>query len=166
MNEKVSILFVCMGNICRSPTAHGVFRDLVRREGLEERVVVDSAGTHAYHVGESPDRRAQETARKRGINLGDLRARQAVARDFESFDYVLAMDRDNFAILSRLCPEQHRRKLYLFLDFAPDLGIREVPDPYYGGSRGFEQVFDMVEAAAEGLLAELRARHLNARNGA
>jgi len=158
MREKIRVLFVCMGNICRSPTAHGVFRDLVRREGLEERIFVDSAGTHAYHVGESPDRRAQEAARKRGIDLGDLRARQAIADDFESFDYVLAMDRDNFEILRGLCPRRHRQKLYLFLDFAPDLGIREVPDPYYGGSRGFEQVFDMVDAAAQGLLAELRAQ--------
>ncbi len=160
MKEKVSVLFVCMGNICRSPTAHGVFRDLVRREALEERIVVDSAGTHAYHVGESPDRRARDTASKRGIDLADLRARQAVAEDFEIFDYVLAMDRDNYRILSGLCPAQHRGKLHLFLDFAPDLGVREVPDPYYGGGRGFEQVFDMVEAAAQGLLAELRAKRL------
>ncbi len=155
--DKVSILFVCMGNICRSPTAHGVFRKLVESEGLAGRIHIDSAGTHAYHVGEQPDRRAQETARRRGIDLSDLRARQALAADFERFDYVLAMDRDNQQLLARLCPPEQRDKLRLFLEFAPELGLDEVPDPYYGGPRGFEQVFDMVEAAAQGLLADIRA---------
>lgn len=153
---KVNVLFVCMGNICRSPTAHGVFRHLVEREGLSAHIHIDSAGTHAYHVGEGPDRRAQETARRRGIDLSDLRARQAQSVDFERFDYVLAMDRDNYQMLARICPPALRDRLHLFLDFAPELSIREVPDPYYGGSRGFEQVFDMVEAAAQGLLREIR----------
>lgn len=158
--SQVRVLFVCMGNICRSPTAHGVFRKLIASEGLADRIEVDSAGTHAYHVGEPPDPRALETARRRGIMLGDLRARKAVAADFELFDYVLAMDRDNYRMLATICPPQQRHKLHLFLDFAPGLEVREVPDPYYGGGRGFEQVFDMVEIAAQGLLEHIRASGL------
>lgn len=158
--SQVSVLFVCMGNICRSPTAHGVFRKLVGSEGLADRIHVDSAGTHAYHVGEPPDPRAEETARRRGIVLNDLRARKAIAADFERFDYVLAMDRDNYQVLAGICPPQQRHKLHLFLDFAPQLKVREVPDPYYGGGRGFEQVFDLVEIGAEGLLAHIRANAL------
>jgi len=154
----VKVLFVCMGNICRSPTAHGVFRELVRREGLEDRIAIDSAGTHAYHVGNPPDRRAQATALARGIELSDLRARQVEERDFEHFDYILAMDEDNLAILQSQCPPQHAYKVRLFLEFAPQRYEREVPDPYYGGPQGFEYVFDMVEEAAEGLLEEIRQR--------
>lgn len=157
----IKVLFVCMGNICRSPTAHGVFRKLVEDEGLAERIAIDSAGTHAYHVDEPPDRRAQETAVRRGIDLSDLRARKTERMDFERFDYVLAMDQDNYHGLSRICPEGQERKLMMFMDFAPELKVREVPDPYYGGARGFEQVFDMVEAAAKGLLAEIRRKHLS-----
>lgn len=157
--QKIRVLFVCMGNICRSPTAHGVFRDLVRREGLEQAIAIDSAGTHSYHVGSPPDRRAQETARARGFDLSDLRARQATAEDFRQFDYVLAMDRDNHQGLASLCPKGLEQRLHLFLDFAPELKISEVPDPYYGGQRGFDQVFDMVEAASQGLLAHIRRTH-------
>ncbi|MES9956972.1 MAG: low molecular weight protein-tyrosine-phosphatase [Sedimenticola sp.] len=157
---KVKVLFVCMGNICRSPTAHGVFEALVKREGLGERIVVDSAGTHAYHVGEQPDPRSQSTARARGFDLSHLRARKAEAVDFDRFDYVLAMDSDNYANLSAICPQGMQDKLQMFLDFAPHLGIQDVPDPYYGGSGGFERVFDMVEAASEGLLADIRRRYL------
>lgn len=155
---NVKVLFVCMGNICRSPTAHGVFRNIVAEAGLADRIEVDSAGTHAYHVGEPPDARAMSTARKRGIDLSDLRARSASRSDFEKFDYVLAMDSENLEVLRRLCPRGQERKLRLFLDFAPDLGRREVPDPYYGGPMGFERVFDMVEEAARGLLEEIRTR--------
>jgi protein-tyrosine phosphatase len=152
-----------MGNICRSPTAHGVFRDLVEKRGLLESVGIDSAGTHAYHVGEAPDRRAQATAIGRGLDLSDLRARQVNAEDFEHYDYVLAMDLDNLDILLASCPPEHRGKVRLFMDFAADWSEREVPDPYYGGSGGFERVFDMVEAAANGLLLEvLRVRGLEA----
>jgi len=147
-----------MGNICRSPTAHGVFRNIVAEAGLADRIEVDSAGTHAYHVGEPPDARAMSTARKRGVDLSDLRARSASRSDFENFDYVLAMDRENLEVLRRLCPRGQEEKLRLFLDFAPDLGRREVPDPYYGGAMGFERVFDMVEEAARGLLEEIRGR--------
>lgn len=155
---RVRVLFVCMGNICRSPTAEGVFRHLLRGEGFEEFIETDSAGTHGYHVGAPPDARTRETALRRGIDLGDLRARRVTREDFEFFDYVLAMDQDNYHSLMPLCPPVHRAKLRLFLDFAPDMGIREVPDPYYGGPRGFEQVFDLVEAAARGLLEDIRQR--------
>jgi protein-tyrosine phosphatase len=155
----VKVLFVCMGNICRSPTAHGVFRRLVREAGLAERIEIDSAGTHAYHVGKPPDRRAQATAQRRGIDLSDLRARKAVPEDFAEFDYVLAMDQDNYFSLLELCPAHAREKLQLFMDFAPHMRIREVPDPYYGGPTGFERVFDLVEAAAQGLLDDIRSKH-------
>lgn len=157
--NPVRILFVCMGNICRSPTAHGVFRRLVIDEGLSHRIEIDSAGTHAYHIGEPPDRRARETARTRGIDIGDLRARLAEPDDFSRFHYVLAMDRDNYENLSQICPKGLEERLRLFMEFAPELGIREVPDPYYGGQRGFEQVFDMVESAARGLLMDIKSRY-------
>lgn len=158
---KVKVLMVCMGNICRSPTAHGVFEHIVKQHELSERIEVDSAGTHAYHIGESPDPRSCEVAKQRGIDLSDLRARKAIAEDFDRFDYVLAMDRDNFRILNDMCPMEHKDKLYLFLDFAPQLKPqREVPDPYYGGPRGFDQVFDMVEQASEGLLEDIQKRFL------
>jgi protein-tyrosine phosphatase len=156
---RIKVLFVCMGNICRSPTAQGVFRKLVESQGLEQVIEIDSAGTHGYHAGEPPDRRARETARRRGIDLSDLRARQVVPEDFERFDYVLVMDQENYHSVSAICPSNQLRKLMLFMDFAPHLRSREVPDPYYGAAGGFEQVFDMVEAAAEGLLSEIRRRH-------
>lgn len=158
--RTVRVLFVCMGNICRSPTAQGVFRRLVREVGLEHIVEIDSAGTHAYHLGEPPDLRAQETARRRGIDLGDLRARRVEPEDFTYFDYVLAMDQDNYLSLSAICPPGYERRLNLLMDYAPQIRTREVPDPYYGGESGFERVFDMLEAASEGLLTEIRRRHL------
>jgi protein-tyrosine phosphatase len=131
----------------------------MEEQGLSGIVEIDSAGTHAYHVGEPPDRRAQETAARRGIDLSDLRARRVAPEDFAYFDYVLVMDQDNYHSLSAICPPAHLRKLMLFMDFAPHLRTREVPDPYYGAPGGFEQVFDMVEAAAEGLLNDIRRRH-------
>ena len=154
--KKVSVLFVCMGNICRSPTAEGVFRHLVRQEELEHLIQSDSAGTHAYHVGNPPDTRAQATAETRGIELHDLRARRVSAKDFELFDYVLAMARENYEILSDICPQGYESRLRLFMEFAPQLNIPEVPDPYYGGTSGFERVFDMVEEASQGLLEDIR----------
>lgn len=157
---SVSVLFVCMGNICRSPTAHGVFRKLIEEEGLAGLIDVDSAGTHAYHVGNDPDRRAQATARSRGIDLSDLRARQARSEDFHAFDYVIAMDQENYLSLRGICPAGMEERIFMFLDFAPDLGESEVPDPYYGGAQGFERVFDMVEAASYGLLQDIRQRYL------
>jgi protein-tyrosine phosphatase len=159
---KVKVLFVCMGNICRSPTAQGVFRKLVEEAGLTEVIEIDSAGTHAYHIGEPPDPRARETALRRGIDLADLRARRATPEDFEAYHYVLAMDQDNYHALSNLCPPGRglERRLALLMDFAPQARMREVPDPYYGAAGGFEAVFDMVEEAAQGLLEEIRRRHL------
>ena len=157
---RFSVLFVCMGNICRSPTAHGVFRKLVEEAGLIERIGIDSAGTHAYHVGKPPDHRTQATAERRGIHLGDLRARKAMPEDFLAFDYVLAMDQENYFALLEICPKGMEHKLQLFMDFAPAMRTREVPDPYYGGPTGFERVFDLVEAAAQGLLDDIRARYL------
>jgi protein-tyrosine phosphatase len=160
-NRVVRVLFVCMGNICRSPTAHGVFRKRVAEQGLQHLIEVDSAGTHAYHVGNPADRRAQATAARRGVDLGDLIARQAVPEDFIQFDYVLAMDQDNYHDLSAICPPGQEQKIELFLDYAPEIRTREVPDPYYGGTDGFERVFDMVEAASRGLIEDIRRRYLD-----
>jgi protein-tyrosine phosphatase len=156
----VKVLFVCMGNICRSPTAEGVFAKLVNEEGLNELIEIDSAGTHAYHVGEPPDTRAQHSALTRGIDISLLRARRARAEDFDYFDYVLAMDEDNYQHLLLVCPENHQHKLQLFLDYAPHLEYSEVPDPYYGGAKGFDLVLDMVEQAGRGLLEHIRANQL------
>lgn len=151
--NRVSVVFVCLGNICRSPTAEGVFRALVASRGLEEFIHIDSAGTSNWHVGESPDSRATEAARERGIDLSSLRGRQATARDFSEFDYVIAMDDDNYASLSHLASPDQQHKLHLFLDFASGVAEREVPDPYYGG--GFPHVFDLIENASEGLLKHI-----------
>ncbi len=150
------ILFVCMGNICRSPTAEAVFRRAAETRGVA--VEVDSAGTHAYHVGEPPDPRAQKAAAQRGLDMSAIRARQVRVEDFQRFDLILAMDEDNLAELEAICPEEQRHKLRLFLEYAPHLGVREVPDPYYGGRRGFEYVLDLVEEASERLLDELKDR--------
>jgi protein-tyrosine phosphatase len=155
----VRVLFVCMGNICRSPTAQGVFAQLVESQGLTSVIQIDSAGTHAYHVGEPPDVRATQAAKKRNIELGSQRARRVTGDDFLDFDYVLAMDRSNYDDLISLCPPEHQSKLYLFLEFATGLAEDEVPDPYYGGITGFERVLDMIEQASQGLLAEIRQRH-------
>jgi protein-tyrosine phosphatase len=152
------VLFVCLGNICRSPTAEGVFRRLVASEGLEHAVEIDSAGTHAYHIGEPPDARAQEAARRRGVDLSGLRGRQALASDIEQFDYVLAMDRENLQHLQAIAAREHLHKVRLFMEFAKVYGEREVPDPYFGGHGGFERVLDMIEDAAAGLLADIRQR--------
>jgi len=150
--SRQRILFVCMGNICRSPTAEGVTRTLAWRRGLADRFEFDSAGTHGYHVGAAPDRRARETAATRGYDLSALRARQVEPDDFDRFDLILAMDGDNLAFLESLCPPEHRGKLRLFLEFARESRVREVPDPYYGGPDGFQQVLDLIEDAATGLL--------------
>lgn len=156
----VGVVFVCLGNICRSPSAEGVFRSLVRSAGLAELITTDSAGTGAWHIGEPPDRRAQAAALSRGVDLSDLRGRQFEAADFERFDYVLAMDQSNRRDIARLCPPGRDDRLRMFLDFAPELGRREVPDPYYGGDGGFEEVLDMIEAASGGLLNDIRRNHL------
>lgn len=155
---RVKILFVCMGNICRSPTAHGVFEVMVEKEGLAELVLVDSAGTHAYHVGKPPDHRSQQEAMFHGVDLSYQRARQVEERDFYQFDYILAMDLDNYKNLAAICPDGREDRMHLFMDFASELGREEVPDPYYGGKDGFRLVFDMVEAAAAGVLESVRLR--------
>jgi protein-tyrosine phosphatase len=149
------ILFVCMGNICRSPTAEGVTLALVKRAGMTHRFEIDSAGTHSYHIGKAPDARAIKTAAQRGYDLQPLRARRVSDEDFVRFDYILAMDRDNLALLKQACPDEHQGKLALFLEFGAGRANAEVPDPYYGGEDGFERVLDMVEEAATGLLDRL-----------
>ncbi len=153
----IRVLFVCTGNICRSPTAEGVFRGLVESAGLVESIEVDSAGTAHWHVGRAPDPRSAETARRRGIDIDRLRGRQVDDGDFEYFDYILAMDRDNLLELRRIGPAERHGKLRLLMEYAPDFGIDEVPDPYYGGESGFDRVFDMIEAASRGLLDEIGA---------
>jgi protein-tyrosine phosphatase len=159
-DKKISVVFVCMGNICRSPTAEAVFRHYVENAGLSERIRIDSAGTHDYHIGEPPDARTRRAAQQRGYDMSALRGRQVEAADFERFDYVLAMDRANLAILHGLAQQRGGRPR-LFLEFAKHHKEREVPDPYYGGEEGFERVLDMVEDAAEGLLQHIRERHLS-----
>lgn len=155
----IRVLFVCLGNICRSPTAEGVFRDLVGREGLSDRIATDSCGTGNWHVGDPPDARAVAEATRRGIQLDDLRARQLHPDDFARFNFVLGMDRKNLASLHSQCPPEHFAKVQLFLSFDPDAGTTEVPDPYYGGPDGFRDVFDMIDAASRGLLAHICATH-------
>jgi protein-tyrosine phosphatase len=150
---RVKVVFVCMGNICRSPTAHGVFRQMVNDQGYSEMISVDSAGTISYHAGEPPDGRGQQAAIARNIDISDLRARQVRSSDFVEFDYIIAMDNDNFTNLQRDCPTQYRNRLYKMMDFAPQRSETEVPDPYYSG--GFDNVFDMVEDASNGLLQHI-----------
>jgi protein-tyrosine phosphatase len=152
----VRILFVCLGNICRSPTAEVVFRAVASREAPDMVLEVDSAGTAGYHVGELPDRRTRQAAARRGYDLSALRARVVEPGDFETFDLILAMDRENLRALERRSPPEARDRLRLFLEFAPETGISEVPDPYYGGPNGFEDVLDLIEAASRGLLQHLR----------
>ena len=156
MPGTVSVLFVCTGNICRSPTAEGVFRQYLLTNSLQDKVRTDSAGTHDYHSGEPPDRRAIAHASSRGYDISGLRARQVTARDFEDFDLVLAMDRGHLRFMEQLCAPEHRGKLRLYLDFA-GMKDADVPDPYGGGADGFELVLDMVEAASRGLIDHLRS---------
>lgn len=148
----MKILFVCMGNICRSPTAEGVFRHFVNQAGLADLIEIDSAGTHGYHVGEAPDSRTQRAAAMRGYDLSSLRARKVAAADMDYFDLVLAMDRTNLEALRQLCPSERQHRLKLFMHYARQFDDDEVPDPYYGLGHGFSQVLDMVEDAAQGLL--------------
>lgn len=156
-SEKVGVLFVCMGNICRSPTAEGVFRYYVEEAGLADLFEIDSAGTHAYHVGEPPDRRSQQAAERRGFSLADIRARRVAAEDFERFHHIIAMDEDNLVLLHEQAAAEQRAKIRLFLEYASGPET-EVPDPYYGGATGFERVLDLVEDASRGLLEALSKR--------
>jgi len=154
-SREMRVLFVCLGNICRSPTAQGVFEGLVATRGLSGEIAVDSCGTGAWHVGSTPDRRAVAAAARRGYDLGSLRARQVQPEDFETFDYILAMDRDNLADLEAMRPDDFPGHLGLFLAFAREGAPADVPDPYYGGDAGFEEVLDLIESASEGLLRSL-----------
>jgi protein-tyrosine phosphatase len=156
--SNIKVLFVCMGNICRSPSAQGVFELQLAKAELAHLVHIDSAGTHAYHVGEPPDRRATQAAASRGIDLTTQRARRVEVADFERFDYVLAMDSSNLEDLLSVCPEEYQHKVRLFLEFANANSSREVPDPYYGGTQGFERVLDLIEEGAEGLLEDIRRK--------
>ncbi|MGH8618530.1 MAG: low molecular weight protein-tyrosine-phosphatase [Burkholderiales bacterium] len=155
MQTRRRVLFVCMGNICRSPTAEGVFRRVITEAAATGRIDCDSAGTHGYHVGEPPDARAQTHAAQRGYDLSGLRARKVEVADFTRFDLVLAMDRTNLALLRELCPPRQHRRVALYGDFSVRYPGQDVPDPYYGGARGFEQVLDMIEETSQRLLQRL-----------
>jgi len=154
--KPYSVLFVCMGNICRSPTAHGVFRQKVKEQGLAHLVAVDSAGTHNYHPGSPPDERSQEHASRRGYDLADLRARQITDSDFERHDLILVMDWDNLALVEDICTPQHLAKVRRLTEFCLTLDSPVVPDPYYGGASGFNAVLDLVEDACDGLLRHVQ----------
>ncbi|CAA0119819.1 Low molecular weight protein-tyrosine-phosphatase YfkJ [Halioglobus japonicus] len=157
--NQTSVLFVCLGNICRSPTAEGVFTELAQRAGQADAILVDSCGTSNWHIGSTPDPRAIVAAAERGYNISYLRARQVNVSDFDTFDYILAMDEDNLAELQSLCPGDYRGHLSLFLDFAPDTPLTDVPDPYYKGDQGFAEVLDLVESASAGLLQRIVGGH-------
>lgn len=156
----VKVLFVCTGNICRSPTAEGVFRKLLDTHALDEVIHTDSAGTDDYHVGEPPDFRSSQAALKRGYDLSPLRARQLEPSDYEHYDYLLAMTRSHYNHMIRQSPEEHHEKIRMFLDFAHNAPETEVPDPYYGGEQGFDYVLELVEMGCDGLLTHIREIHL------
>ncbi|MEW6591849.1 MAG: low molecular weight protein-tyrosine-phosphatase [Pseudomonadota bacterium] len=154
----VRVLFVCMGNICRSPMAEGMFRKAVREAGLESHVEIDSAGTHAYHVGSPPDPRAQQAIRQRGVDISSLRGRKVADADFERFDYILPMDGDNYDRLVERAPAHHHGKIRRLLSFSRKYPNLDVMDPYYGGPQGFEENLDMIEDAVQGLIRDIQAR--------
>ncbi len=154
----IRVLFVCMGNICRSPTAEGVFRHKLHEKRLVNRVETDSAGTHGYHAGEAPDQRSQQAAAKRGYDLSRIRARKIAVLDMEYFDLILAMDRNSLESLRLICPSSQYDRLGLFMDYAKHFDDDEVPDPYYGLGQGFDLVLDMVEDATNGLIDEILKR--------
>ncbi len=155
--KKISVLMVCMGNICRSPMAEGIFRREVAKAGLQDAVVIDSAGTHSYHIGKPPDPRAQNAISRRGVDISDLRGRQVAAEDFDRFDYILAMDEANLGILRHNAPPHAREKVRLLLSYSSRFPGQEVPDPYYGGAGGFEENLDMIEDAVQGLMGDIQA---------
>lgn len=160
LNKRVAVLFVCTGNICRSPTAEGIFRKFVKDAGLDERMFADSAGTHGYHVGEPPDLRAQAAAARRGYDLSGLRARRLDQGDFDRFDLLLGMDRDHYSILQSMGRVSAGGQPKLMMSYARRFKVEEVPDPYYGGPQGFERVLDMLEDASQGLLESLKTEAL------
>ena len=156
--KPVKVLFVCMGNICRSPTAHGVFRDLVKSQDMAAHIQVDSAGTHSFHSGSPPDRRSQAVARQNEVDLSDLRARRFESEDFCNFDYVIGMDQSNMAQMSAVRPDNASARFHLMLEFSERYSQTEVPDPYFGED-GFDLVFDMIADASQGLLADIRQHY-------
>jgi len=156
---RIGVLFVCTGNICRSPTAEGVFRHQAKLAGLEDRLTIDSAGTHGYHIGDPPDRRSIAAARRRGIDLSTLRARRVIRQDFEKFDYVIALDRGHFDLLHADCPPSHSKRLSLFLSHLGEHA--DVPDPYYGSARDFEHALDLIERGCVALLAHIKREHFS-----
>jgi len=158
--EIFKVLFVCTGNICRSPTAEAVFLHLVQSRNLEDRIAVDSAGTGSWHAGEAPDRRSLQTALSRGIDIGRKQARTVLSKDFPENDLIVAMDSSHLQTLKASCPTGYLERLRLFMDYAPEAGITDVPDPYYGAGDGFARVFDMIELASEGLLRDIEENHL------
>jgi protein-tyrosine phosphatase len=158
VGRKIGVLFVCTGNICRSPTAEGVLRHQAKLAGLEDRLLIDSAGTHGYHIGDPPDKRSIAAARRRGIDLSSLRARRVIRADFEKFDYVLALDRGHFDLLSADCPPSHVKRLSLFLSHLGE-DLHDVPDPYYGSSKDFEHALDLIERGCAALLAHIKREH-------
>ena len=155
--NKTSVLFVCMGNICRSPTAQGVFEKYVDDNGLKNQFRIDSAGTHSYHVGGKPDSRSSQAAFERGVDLRHQRARKIAQTDFENFDYIVVMDNDNHMNVKMICPKQQQHKIHKMMDFSPSSKYSEVPDPYYGGEQGFELVLDLLENASIGLLNQINS---------
>jgi protein-tyrosine phosphatase len=152
----VGVLFVCTGNICRSPTAEGVFRHMVAEAGLTKEITVDSAGTQGYHIGESPDERSVTSATARGYSLGGQAARRVLEQDFHKFDLVLAMDRSHLRHLTAMAPGDTYERVKLFLSYAPNAKVQEVPDPYYGGEKGFDEVIDLIESGSRGLLEAIQ----------
>ncbi len=150
--NKIKVLFVCLGNICRSPTAEGIFRHLVKENGLDGKYEIDSAGTSHWHIGEQPDPRAINEAQCHGINISEQRSRQVVMEDFEQYDYIVGMDQENCRELRKICPKHLQHKIHLLTNYAPGLEVQGVPDPYYGGPNGFSKVFGIIEASAIGLL--------------
>ena len=157
--NKINVLFVCMGNLCRSPTAEAVFTHYVNEAGLAKRILIDSAGTHVHTAGDPPEERARRAALKRGYDMNRSRTRRVHAADFIRFDYLLAMDDSNLSLLTRNCPQEYAAKLALLMSYGASAQPIPVPDPYYGGPQGFERVLDMVEDAAQGLLRHIRSQH-------
>ncbi len=154
--ELIGVLFICTGNICRSPTAEGVFRALARREGMDNRFRIDSAGILAYHAGEAPDPRSQATALAHGVDIGGQRARQVTREDFSHYDFLLAMDRGHLRALRKMVPPAQKEHARLFLSYWPEAPVKDVPDPYYGGSAGFETTYGLIERGCLSLLRHIQ----------